>query len=116
MRPAKSGSTTCPGEVGAVEGLALDLERRLRPLLVLLELRSLRALLMLKVSDVKTAEGACGEDPCVVCVPGIGGCLGSEEYRTGGTSQCVRKCSPRTELYGLHTLPCCMYECYTTHE
>ena len=26
---------------------------------------------------------------------------------TGVTSQCARKCSPSTELYGLHTLPCC---------
>ena len=81
---------------------------------MLLELRSLRALLILRVSDGNAVVDACG-DVCVVCVPSIGGCLGSEEYRTGGTSQCARKCSPRTELYGLHTLPCCTYKRQSTH-
>ena len=88
MWPVRSASWTCCGEVGAVEGLALTLERRLRPLRVLLELRSLRPLLILRVSDGNAVVDVCGEGgACVVCVPKIGGCLGSEEYRTGGTSQ-----------------------------
>jgi hypothetical protein len=32
---------------------------------------------------------------------------GVSGYETGGTSQCARKCSPRTELYGLQILPFC---------
>jgi hypothetical protein len=36
---------------------------------------------------------------------------GSGEYETGMMSQWERKCSPRTELYGLQTLPCYMIKC-----
>ena len=34
-----------------------------------------------------------------------GGSRGSAGYETGITSQWARKCSPRTELYGLQTFP-----------
>jgi hypothetical protein len=37
-----------------------------------------------------------------------GGAVGSDGYVTGFTVQWARKCSPKTELYGFTTLPCCV--------
>ena len=37
-----------------------------------------------------------------------GGAVGSDGYVTGFTVQWARKCSPKTELYGFTTLPCCL--------
>lgn len=68
--------------------------------------------------DVPEAEcagttGETGVDAAgvVVCTCSIGGCAGLLEYDGGGTSQCERKCSPRTELYGLMGLPRCNHKC-----
>lgn len=79
-----------------------DLEKVLRPLRTLLPLLPLR---MLEVS-----EGAAILVPVafsrVVLTRGAGARETGSKAK-GGTSQCARKCSPRTELYGLQTFPCC---------
>lgn len=41
----------------------------------------------------------------------IGGAVGSDGYVTGFTVQWARKCSPKTELYGFTTFPCC-FKCF----
>jgi hypothetical protein len=46
----------------------------------------------------------------VRCECKMGGAVGSDGYVTGFTVQCARKCSPKTELYGFTTLPCCLRE------
>jgi hypothetical protein len=77
----------------------------LRPLLDL----ELLPLLRLPASD-RTREER-GE--MLVSVPGIVGDseVGEEggEEENGTKSQWARKCSPRTELYGLQTLPFCAH-------
>ena len=67
--------------------------------------------------DVPVAEwggmtGETGADAAgvLVCTCRIGGCAGLLGYDGGGTSQCERKCSPRTELYGLMGLPRCNHK------
>lgn len=44
----------------------------------------------------------------VRCECRMGGAVGSDGYVTGFTVQLARKCSPKTELYGFTTLPCCL--------
>lgn len=87
-------SPASPRDVGAVLG-DLPFEVRLRPLRVLLELLPLRLLLTLRVS-LALGRGVGGARE--VCTRRMGGCVGSDEYETGGTSQWARKCSPRTLL------------------
>ena len=83
-----------------MEGLLLDL--KLPP-----KLFELRPLAMLAVSEGPAPlvpgrlNSGCSAPfvGSVTWVWGIGGSSGSEvECEMGGTSQCVRKCSPRTEL------------------
>jgi len=92
--PERPASAAGSGEVEAVEGLGLIFESRLIPLRMLLELRSLCPLLMLIVSEGKGVFKAGAEWVYVVWIPNCW----AESGEYGGTSQCERKCSPRTEL------------------
>lgn len=61
MAAVRPASTGCSGEVGAVEVLCLACESKLNPLRVLLELRSLRSLLILMVSEGRVMVDAGAE-------------------------------------------------------
>jgi len=58
------------------------------------------------LTDPVVSERRCGfgEDSTWVVMIGV---RSSESYEIGLTSQCTRKFSPRTELYGLQGLPRC---------